>query len=145
MKTKIEKYFSGETSKEEEQEIIQYFLSNNIDPELKKYQTYFQGLSHLKTHADFIIPKEDYENYTESAKNSIYYIKRVGIALAIAASFALLLLLFPFWNYNNNFVVINGIKYTDKNRMELALNTSLTNVKLDVKQMFVELDDDLLK
>jgi len=144
-KSTIEKYFSGETSNQEEQEILNYFLSEKIDPELKEYQNYFQGLANLKIHAKFIIPEEDYENFAPPTKNSTYYIKRFGITLAVAASFALLFLLLPFWQQDNNFVVINGKKYTDKKHIELALHTSLDNVKLDVKQMFDELDNDLLK
>jgi len=144
-KSTIEKYFSGETSHQEEQEILQYFLSENIDPELKEYQNYFNGLSQLKVNARFIIPKENYKTFAPTAKNTTYYIKRFGIALAVAASFALLILLFPFWNKNTDFVVINGKKHTDKEHMELALHTSLDNVKLDVKQMFNNFDDDLLK
>ena len=142
-KLKIEKYFSGETTKEEELEILQYFTSENINPELIPYQNYFCGLADLKTHAKYIIPEEEYENFTASEKNRSYYIKRVGITLAIAASVALFLLFFPLLHKNNNFVVINGKKYTDEKRIELAFHTSLENVKLDVKQIFDGLDDDL--
>jgi hypothetical protein len=66
------------------------------------------------------------------------------MAMAVAASFALLLLLFPLLHKNNDFVVINGKKYTDKKHIELVLNYSLENVKLDVKQIFDDFDDNLL-
>ena len=139
----IEKYFSGETSKQEELEILQYFTSENIDPELIQYQNYFRSLANLKTHAKSIIPDEDYENFTPSLKTTQYYIKRFGIIFAVAASVALFLMFFPFIHKNNNFVVINGKKYTDEKHIELAFHTSLENVKLDVKQMFDDLDNDL--
>ena len=146
-KPTIEKYFSGETSKKEELEILQYFTSENIDPELMPYRDYFCSLANLKTHAKSIIPEEDYENFTPVRARRVlpiqYYIKGFGIAFAAAASVALFLLFVPFLHKNNNFVVINGKKYTDEKQIELAFHTSLENVKLDVKQMFDDLDNDL--
>jgi len=140
----IEKYFSGETTKEEEIEILQYFTSENIANEFIKYKNYFQGLADLKNQSKYIIPEEAYENFTPSSKNHIYYIKRLGVTIAVAASVTLLLLFFPLLHKNNNFVVINGKKYTDKKHIELVLNRSLENVKLDVKQIFNDFDNDLL-
>ena len=139
----IEKYFSGETSKQEELEILKYFTSENIAPELIQYQNYFRSLANLKTHSKSIIPDEDYENFTQPLKTTQYYIKRFGITFAVAASVALFLMFFPFIHKNNNFVVINGKKYTDEKHIELAFHTSLENVKLDAKQMFDDLDNDL--
>ncbi|MCL2436338.1 MAG: hypothetical protein FWD09_09430, partial [Lentimicrobiaceae bacterium] len=101
------------------------------------------SLANLKNHSHSIIPEEDYENFTSSLIHKYYYIKRFAITFAIAASVALFLLFFPFLHKNNNFVVINGKKYTDKKQIELAFHTSLENVKLDVKQIFDDLDNDL--
>jgi hypothetical protein len=139
--SQIEKYFLGETSVKEELEIIQYFTSKNIDTEFIQYQNYFRSLAELKTHSNTIIPKEIYENFTPASKNHTYYIKRWAVALAVAASVALLLLLFPSLYKSSDFVVINGKKFTDKKHIELALTASLDNVKLDVKQIFDEFDD----
>jgi hypothetical protein len=138
-KSTIEKYFSGETSKKEELEILQYFTSENIAPELTQYQDYFRSLAALKTHANSVIPEDNYDNVDTSA----FYIKRFGVALAVAASVALFLLFFPFFHKNDNFVVINGKKYTDEKRIELAFHASLENVKLDMKHMFDDFDSDL--
>jgi hypothetical protein len=143
MKNLIENYFSGKTTQEEEQELFQYFSSEKIAPELLPYKTYFQSLANLKANAKFIIPKEEYENFAEPIENTTYYLKRIGIVLAVAASFALLLLLFPILHQTNNFVVINGKKYTDEKNIELAFHASLENVKLDVKQIFDDFDNDL--
>jgi len=147
-KPTIEKYFSGETSKQEELEILQYFTFGNIDPELIQYQNYFCSLANLKTHARSVIIDKDYENFTQydvRARRALplRYIKRFGIIFAVAASVALFLMFFPFIHKNNNFVVINGKKYTDEKHIELAFHTSLENVKLDAKQMFDDLDNDL--
>jgi len=108
------------------------------------YQPYFLGLYDLKTDSQSIIPEEDYENFTPSLRNREFYLKRLGISLAVAASIALFFVFFPLMSKNDGFVVINGKKYTDKTHIELALHTSLTNVKLDVQQLFDELDNDLL-
>jgi hypothetical protein len=140
---KIEKYFSGETTKKEELELIQYFSSENIDPELIQYKNYFCGLAKLKNNAKEIILEEEYEDFTPSLKNRTYYMKRWGIGMAVAATVALLILLFPFLHKNSDYVVINGKKYLDKKHIELALNASLENVKLDVKQIFDDFDEDL--
>jgi hypothetical protein len=144
MQKTIEKYFSGETTHEEEHQILQYFTSKNIDKELIQYQNYFLELAALKNNIQSIISEEEYENVTYSSKTYNYYIKRFGIALAVAASIALFVLFLPFLHRNKDFVVINGKKYTDKKHIELALNSSLENVKLDVKQIFDDFDDDLL-
>jgi hypothetical protein len=143
MQKTIENYFSGKTTKEEEQQLLQYFSSETIDPELIQYQNYFLSLSDLKARSYHIIPKEKYENFTESSKNYSYYIKRIGIALAAAASVALFVLFSPIFHKNGDFVVINGKKYTDKKYIELVLQASLENVKLDPKQIFSDLDNDL--
>jgi hypothetical protein len=139
----VEKYFSGETTQEEERQLLQYFSSETIDPELIQYQNYFLGLANLKAHSHHIIPKEDYENFTEPSKNYSFYLKRLGIPLAAAASIALFVFFSLIFHKNSDFVVINGKKYTDKKHIELALTNSLENVKLDVKQLF-DFDDDLL-
>jgi len=141
--SKIEKYFEAETSVKEELEILQYFSSENIDPELVHFQKYFLGLAELKNNSKSIIPEETYENFTPIHKNNAYYIKRAGVAFAVAASVALFILFSPFLHKNSNYVVINGKKYTDKKHIELALQTSLDNVKLDVKQILDDFDNDL--
>jgi hypothetical protein len=143
-KLTIKNYFSGKTTKEEEVQLLQYFSSEEIDTELIQYQNYFLGLADLKAHSQTIIPKEDYENFIETQKNYSFYLKRFGISLAAAASIALFVLFSPVFHKNNNFVVINGKKYTDKKHIELVFNSSLENVKLDVKQIFNDFDDDLL-
>jgi len=139
----IENYFSGKTTKEDELELIHYFSSENIDSELIPHQKYFLGLAELKNNRSRIIPEEEYEFFTPSSKNHIYSIKRWGIAVAVAASLALLLMLFPKMNSNKGYVVINGKKFTDEKHIALAFNTALENVKLDTKQIFNDFDEDL--
>lgn len=41
----LEKYWEGESSLKEEQQLRQYFQSNNIDPKLKSYTPLFIGLA----------------------------------------------------------------------------------------------------
>ena len=139
----IEKYFSGESTKEDETEILNYFESDTIDVELLPYQNYFKSMSALRKDSKLIIPKSDYENFTVASRNRFHYILRYGIGLAVAASVALFVIFSPFWHKNNDFVVINGKKYTDKKHIELALSVSLENVKLDVHQIFEDFDNDL--
>lgn len=45
----------------------------------------------------------------------------------------------------DNYVLINGVKYTDKEVIIETLETSVGNVKLDLQEMFSDLDlDDLV-
>jgi len=142
-KSTIEKYFSGTTTREEEVALLHYFTSGNVAPEFMQYQKYFCGLASLTAHSQTIIPEEVYENFTVTSKNYVYYIKRLVIPFAAAASVALFILFSPIFHKNNDFVVINGKKYTDKKHIELAFQSSLENVKLDAKQIFDDFDNDL--
>jgi len=69
---------------------------------------------------------------------------RIGVAFAVTASIALFVIFSPFLFKKNDFVVINGKKYTDEKHIEMVLHTSLENVKLDMKQIFDDFEDDLL-
>ncbi|MCL2247363.1 MAG: hypothetical protein FWC10_09695 [Lentimicrobiaceae bacterium] len=143
-KSTIESYFSGTTTREEEQELLRYFSSEKVDSELIQYQKYFRGLAKLTSNSHGIIPEEEYENFTSVSKNYAYYLKRLVIPAAAAASVVLFVLFSPIFNKNSSFVVINGKKYTDKKHIELVFNSSLENVKLDAKQIFDDFDVDLL-
>ena len=143
-KSTIERYFSGTTTREEELALLHYFTSENVDPELIQYQNYFCGLANLTAHSHTIIPEEEYENFIYVPKNYSYYIKRLIIPFAAAASVTLWVIFSPIFHKTGDFVVIDGKKYTDKKHIELALQTSLENVKLNAKQIFDDFDDDLL-
>ena len=142
-KETIEKYFAGETTTTEELELLQYFTTEEIAPEVAQYQNYFCGLAALKTNANLIISAEDYENFSNVPKSHFYYIKRFGISFAAAASVALFLFFFTKSHNNSDFVVINGKKYTDDKHIELAFQASLENVKLNIESIFDDLDNDL--
>jgi len=142
-KLTIERYFSGNTTREEELALLHYFTSENVAPELMQYQNYFCGLANLTAHSKTIIPEEEYENFTYTQKSYAYYIKRLAIPFAAAAAIAFFVIFSPIFHNNSDFVVINGKKYTDKKHIELAFQSSLDNVKLDVKQILHDFDTDL--
>ena len=139
----IEKYFSGTTTREEELALLHYFNSENVAPELMQYQKYFCGLASLTAHSQTIIPEDEYESFNYTPKNYAYYIKRFIIPVAAAAAIAILVIFSPIFHNSSDFVVINGKRYTDKQHIELAFQSSLENVKLDVKQIFDDFDNDL--
>ena len=164
MKNLIEKYFAGKTSNEEEQEILQYFLSDSIDPELEQDKDYFLGLAYLKAHAKEIIPEADFtfneddtveEILRRIDKIEIYpsrrrflglrvkpaMMKRIAIALAVAASFALLIMLFPFWNTDPSFAVLCGNTYHNNKQVKGTLLASLEDVRFETEQMFNNSDN----
>ena len=162
MKELIEKYFNGETSNREEQKIIMYFLSLDIDPELKKYQNYFIGLFQLKAEAKYGASKKELirqcglESSSADPKSHVIagqarndgwrlsMVKRIGIALAVAASIALLILFFPFWHKSDSFIVLCGNEYSNENQVEGALLASLEDVRFEKKQMFNGSNNDLI-
>ena len=74
----LEKYFEGETTLKEEQELRQYFLNDQVAPHLKQYESLFQYFTNdSKTHsAKEFVP-------TKTLKTKRNY-KWVGVAASIA-------------------------------------------------------------
>lgn len=144
----LERYFEGETSREEEQILREYFLKESVDSEFLPYKALFASLGKLTGNS--LLLKDEFLDFEENNKiietpfhthkhTKNFY--RMGITLAgVAASLILLFFLFK-PGMPANYVMINGVKYTDKETVSKTLETSVENVRLDLKEMFSELND----
>jgi len=131
----IEKYYEGATSSAEEKELVAYFSSKNVSAELRGEQSYFQALGELK-------------NRQTADKKQIYsLIKRYSLAnfariTTVAASVALLVVGGVYLQATpKNYVIIDGKKYTDKEKIEQVFFTSMQNVKQNSQEIFGGLGD----
>lgn len=144
----LERYFEGETSREEEQILRDYFLKESVDSEFLPYKALFASLGKLAGNSlllkDEFLDFEEHNNIIETPFHTHKHTKnfyRMGITLAgVAASLILLFFLFK-PGMPANYVMINGVKYTDKETVSKTLETSVENVRLDLKEMFSDLND----
>ena len=146
----INSYFNGETSRLEEEILRHYFLYEDVVPELLPYKSLFVSMNQLTDISDFL--EEEMLDFEDSKfaynapfnpqknRHTTYFFK-IGIAITgIAASLILLFMLFK-PNNHSNYVVINGIKYTDGTIVENALDASVENIRFDFEEIFSDLDD----
>ena len=106
----FEKYFKAETSIAEENEIKQYFKSENVDPIYEKYRALFLC---FETELNLKMPVENM-NIKFSAQNNHKKFWLRGMSLSgIAAS-----LILGFWFFsvdsNSDYAVINGSVVEDE-------------------------------
>lgn len=96
MKELLEKYFEGETSLAEEKQLMNYFQSENISPELEKYKPLFISLQSTENeHFTF-----DESIFKKTKKRSLYF------PISVAASFLI--------------VVVTAFYIHEKNQQEQA-------------------------
>lgn len=141
----IDKYFEGETTCKEEQEIRDFFLNDSIPEHLKEYQPMFAFFEEEKNHQNSMLELTKRESSTES-KPKEYRINRKFIIqsiISIAAGLALLFTIIGLQQHFNSipasYVMIDGICYTDKEMiLEQALN-SLNEVSVDEDDFLIQL------
>lgn len=146
----IDKYFDGYTSKEEEKLLHHYFAQGDISPELLPYQTFFVSMGSVSTipafskedELDFSDDTPTREGYTDHQKmrNTKNFI-HMGIILAGVAASLLLLFMLIKPQKPANYVMINGVKFTDKEIVNDALETSFENIKLDMEEILSDFND----
>ena len=137
----IDEYFEGRTSSEEEQLLRNYFAQKDIDPKLKGYQPLFAAMKTLYSQPE-LLQKETLD--TTSLSHNIFTRRKLlaitTIAASVAAVFFIVIL-----NYkpliSKDYVIIDGVKYTDNQSIETAMNASLQNVKINMNDIFTDLDD----
>jgi len=112
----LDLYFTGETTIAQEQELKQYFSSDNIADEHKIYQPLFESFVSEK--------QEKYPENLPKMKKQPYYTQRffVSIVSAVAVAASVLMLFGIFSEIpSEDFIVINGKRIDDK---ELAMQTA---------------------
>lgn len=134
----INKYFEGETSSVEEQQIRSYFNSDNVSDDLKVYKPLFVYID------EEIEQLNGKKNYTQSQKKNVkrhrllYYISTAACALIIIG-----IGLF----HNNkqlpciadgNYVIINGQCYSEANIVKSMAFEALMEVSTPASNYFPE-------
>jgi hypothetical protein len=145
IKKLIDDYFEGKTTGEEENILHQYFSQADIDPSLKEYKVFFETFHQLSTlfQTHETNHKEIYSN-TSIVQPNKPYIRRLISLSSIAASVAAIFLIVFFISKSaktSDFVIIDGVKYTDSKKIEAAMNNSLENVKIETQDIFSEFND----
>lgn len=144
IKQLIDNYFEGKTSCDEEKFLQNYFSQTHTDPSLDEYKALFAAWHQVSVSPPVWDDKRSiHPNKTKSIYKN-HFTRRVITLSSIAASIAaLFLIIFLTHNPTKNmdYVIINGVTYTDSKKIETAMNTSLANVKIETQDIFSELDD----
>lgn len=127
IKTRLDKYFEGLTSLEEEEALRSYFNREDIDPELLIYQPIFQYFEEERISEER--RKEKEERREEKRQMRIRIIRWASIAAA-----ACLLLFFSVQllvrqtNGDNSYAYIDGKRYTNMEIIQSQALESLENL-----------------
>lgn len=124
MEVLIEKYFDGATTCEEERTLRRFFATGQVPPHLEIYRPLFAYLdqeAEKHRHAEPAI-------HTRRKPNLRFILRLAGsIAAGILLCLGLVRLL-PFNNQAENFVVIDGQRYTDPALVQAKAQEALLNV-----------------
>ena len=111
----IERFFEGQTSNEEEQELYAFFSNENVPEQLLPYRPIF-------AYFDEGIKEEEFNRQTVERKNKQMSLKKkISLWTGIAASI-LLLISFGIYHftrekefnpYEGSYIIRNGVKITD--------------------------------
>lgn len=123
----LDKYFEGETSCEEERWLRRFFTEEQVPEHLQVYRPLFLYLNQETT--SITGPKEK-QKKLPSGKSSRFY--RISYTISGVAAGLLLLLgaakiIFPLSGTPENYVVIDGKRYTDEKLVEAKALEALQN------------------
>ena len=123
----LDKYFEGETSCEEERWLRRFFTEEQVPEHLQVYRPLFLYLNQETT--SIAGPKEK-QKKLPSGKSSRFY--RISYTISGVAAGLLLLLgaakiIFPLSGTPENYVVIDGQRYTDEKLVEAKALEALQN------------------
>ena len=98
----LQKYFEAESTLDEENELINYFNSGEVDEELKPYVPLFSGLKDLSVNEDADLG-EDLMNYILESehKEKVRYRWMWQVVTGVAASVILVMLAVNFYSTQN--------------------------------------------
>lgn len=143
IKQLIDQYFEGSTSCAEETMLRNYFLQENIATQLIEYRALFIALENVHYRPELfpdispILKKDDQTKRVYFRK----YLARTAVAIGgIAASFILIFLLIQ-KSTPQNYVMINGEKFTNEEILMQTFDTSIKNVKIEMEDIFSDLQD----
>lgn len=124
----LDKYFEGETSCEEERELRRFFTEEEVPEHLQTYRPLF---AYLNREATSTTEPEKPRKEPSSGKRLRFYRAFYAIS-GIAAGLLLLLgvakIIFPLSGAPENYVIIDGRRYTDEKLVEAKALEALQNV-----------------
>ena len=131
----VEKYFEGETSSKEEKMLFDYFSENQANDELNAGQDYFLALSQLRQKVK--------QSPLERKNHPHWYMKKRFISWSAAAAIAGIIVVSVFYFNNNNadYLIVNGVKTTDKAQMEAMFYVSLESAKIEISDILDVMKD----
>ena len=100
----LQKYFDAETTIDEENELITYFTSNDVDESLKMYVPMFSGLKELSVDEEANL-SDDLMNYILESehKEKLRYRWMWQVVTGVAAAVILVLLAVNFYDSKNTY------------------------------------------
>ncbi len=135
----LNKYFEGETSCEEEQQLRTFFASENVPQHLAIYKPMFA-----------YIDEEITKNQQKKIKSPVntrkifYYISGIAAALILMIGIRQFILPADPCLCSGNYVVINGRCYTDMSKVRQLAFEALQEVATPVNEYFPEKDIEAL-
>lgn len=126
----LERFFNGETSNEEEQQLYAYFSQHDIPEHLMRYKPVFGYFENeLEEELKAVEPTQSTE-YTEKKKAKRRW---MNVAVGIAASLLVMLMLYPlfldkkdmFNPYEGSYIVRNGVRISDISVIKPELDATI--------------------
>ena len=129
----LDLYFAGETSIEQEQELKQYFASQNIENEHKAYRQLFETFATEK--------QEKYPENMPKMRSKPLRKRSVVISIISAAACVLFMLtVFPS-QVEENYVVINGKRIYDDELVLKMANEKIAKISANLESGFRHLQN----
>ena len=100
IKQLMERYFEGQSNRNEETQLHDYFASNKIDAELLPYRVFFQGIEEMKSKPDSKLEDELMDFILESEHREKTKLRYLWQSVSVVAAVVLIALLVV--NYSQN-------------------------------------------
>jgi uncharacterized membrane protein YvbJ len=139
IKNLLEKYFEGETCSEEEKIIYHYFSTGEVAEELKAEQNYFLALAQVcqNTKQEHLKKENQYQN----RRKNQFFLHLIPLSAVAAITGLIFVSVFVFQNRNSDYLVVNGVKTRDKDKMEAMFYASLKSAEIDMNDIWEVLKD----
>ena len=133
----LEKYFDGETSASEEQQLRQYFRSQEIADDLRPYQSLFAYIDEEAKRHETSASQTDNRNRFSIKRKVLYFVSAAAASIAILLSINLFNRQSqPLDVSSGTFAVVNGRYYTDVQFAKSMALEALRNVFVPVEEHF---------
>ncbi len=139
----FKKYFEGETTREEELALYEYFCQESLPERFQDEQSFFLSLGRLGHYKQFLeddLQKKIEKQIQKPKQQGLKYIVTFGSAIAGIAASLLIVFLLGKPVKERSYVMIDGVKYTDEKMIQQTINESFDNVKMEMEDLFSSFD-----